>query len=150
MKEKFRLMGIKLDRRTSNANGQASIDCGELWRRFIEQGIAQKIPDKISDALYAVYYDYESDEKGHYSYFIGCRVPDHTALQEGLDELIIPQQSYTKITASGPVPACIAEAWVGIWSKDLNRKFGYDFEVYDERSRDWNNGEIDIYLSVNS
>ncbi len=46
------------------------------------------------------------------------------------------------------MPGCIAEAWQNIWKAGLNRNFGFDFEKYDERSLNWENAEVDIYLSV--
>ena len=46
------------------------------------------------------------------------------------------------------MPACITDAWKSIWSSDLKREFEYDFEVYDDRSQDWSNTEVDIFVSV--
>lgn len=43
---------------------------------------------------------------------------------------------------------CVTDTWKKIWDSSLNRKFGFDFEVYDERSQDWNNAELDIYIST--
>jgi predicted transcriptional regulator YdeE len=64
----------------------------------------------MSDAIYAVYYDYESDEKGIFSYFIGCKVDENTEKPEGLDELIIPEQRYHIETAKGQITGCISDA----------------------------------------
>jgi predicted transcriptional regulator YdeE len=44
--------------------------------------------------------------------------------------------------------ACISTAWEKIWDSDVNRKFGFDFEIYDERSHDWNNAEVAILISI--
>jgi len=147
--ENFKLIGLKLKGKTKNENGQSGIDCGELWQHFEENKIAKLIPNKISEAIYAVYYDYESDENGLFSYFIGCKVDKNTDKPKNLDEIIIPEQKYHKETAKGQMTGCISDAWARIWNANLNRKFGFDFEVYDERSYDWNNAEIDIYLSIN-
>lgn len=146
--ENFKLIGLKLNRKTKNENGQSGKDCGELWQFFEEQKIAEQVPNKISDAIYAVYHDYESDENGLFSYFIGCKVEENTTIPENLDTIIIPAQNYHKEIAKGQMTACISDAWARIWNSDLNRKFGFDFEIYDERSLDWNNAEIDIYIST--
>lgn len=146
---KFKLIGLKLSGKTKNENGQSGIDCGELWKHFEENKIAELIPNKISDAIYAVYYDYESDENGFFSYFIGCKVDESTEKPEDLDEIIIPEQKYHKETAKGQMTGCISDTWARIWNSNLNRKFGFDLEVYDEKSLNWNNAEIDIYLSIN-
>ena len=145
----FKLIGLKLDGKTKNENGQAGTDCGELWQKFEVNQISKRIPSKRSDAVYAVYYDYESDGNGAFSYFIGCRVADHTEVPPNLDELMIPEQTYHKEIAKGQMTGCITKVWEKIWNSNLNRKFGFDFEVYDERSYDWENAEVDIYVSVN-
>jgi len=54
LKQNFKLIGLKLDKKTFNANGQAAVDCGSLWQRFMGDGIANKIPSKTSENLYAV------------------------------------------------------------------------------------------------
>lgn len=144
----FKLVGLRLPGKTKNENEQSGKDCGELWQKFEVKKIADQIPGKVSDAIYAVYFDYESNEKGLFSYFIGCKVANDTQVPENLDELIIPEQTYHKEMAKGQMTGCITEAWKKIWNSDINRKFGFDFEVYDERSHNWENAEIDIYLSV--
>lgn len=148
MRTGFKLIGLKLDRKTKNGNGASEKDCGELWQRFEAQKIPAQIPGRISDAVYAVYFDYENKENGLFSYFIGCKVEENAQAPENLDELIVPGQAYYKETATGKMPGCISEAWKRIWDSGISRKFGFDFEVYDERSRNWENAEVDIYLSV--
>lgn len=147
--ENFKLIGLKLKGKTKNQNGQSEKDCGELWQQFKVNKIAELIPNKISDSIYAVYYDYESDENGQYSYFLGCKVEENAQPPKELDEIIIPKQNYHKETVKGQMTGCISEAWARIWNSNINRKFGFDFEIYDDRSYDWNDAEIDIYLSVN-
>lgn len=148
--EGFKLIGLKLRGKTKNENGQSAKDCAELWQHFETNKILELIPDKISAEIYAVYYDYESDESESFSYFIGCKVEMKTEKPVNLDEVVIPEQKYYTETAKGQMPACIADAWKRIWSSNINRKFGFDFEVYDEKSQSWDNAEIDIFISVNS
>ena len=144
----IRLMGIMLEDRTSNENGRSNEDCGQLWQNFQKQDIVSKIPNKISDAVYAVYFDYDSDQNGEFSYFLGCPVGRTNDIPKGLSFLKIPAQSYRKITAKGEMPKCIAKAWESIWRSDIERTYQFDFEVYDQRSKDWKAAEIDIYLGV--
>ena len=147
-KPAFRLIGLNLDRKTTNKNKQSEKDCGNLWQKFEQEKTATLIPGKLSDEVYAVYFDYESDEKGAFSYFIGCKADETTPLPEGLDELHIPAQDYEQITARGVMTGCVTEAWQKVWDTIKNRKFGYDFEVYDERSRDWNDATVDIFIAL--
>lgn len=142
------LIGLKLPYKTTNENEQAMADCGSLWQKFEQEGIFDKVPGKTAPVIYAVYHDYESDHTGPYSYFIGCPVAPGTEAPEGLHTLEIPAQQYTHIVANGKMPGCVADAWREIWKGGHNRAYRFDYEVYGEKSSDWNNAEVDIYLSV--
>lgn len=149
MKQKMlTLMGIKLDKKTTNENNQSMHDCGALWQRFQHEQIAEKIPSHHESAIYAVYFDYDGDHTQPFDYFIGCEVESTASLPEGLTQIQIPEAEYERIEAKGQIPDCIAQAWLDIWKSDLNRAFTYDYERYDERSADWSNAEIDIFISV--
>jgi len=142
------LIGLSLNRKTTNENGQSQIDCGNLWQQFEKENYADRIPGKLSNEILAVYHEYEGDYTQPFSYFIGCKVNNDTGVPPGMDSLIIPKASYQKIIARGKMPDCITNAWKEIWSSDISRAYQADFEVYDERSKDWSNAEVDIYISV--
>ncbi len=144
------LAGIKLPYKTTNENNQASTDCGQLWQKFVSDNIADKVAHKLFDHIYAVYYDYDKDETQPYSYFIGYPVAGDAEVDTELTSITIPPQQYQKFTAKGAMPDCIANMWRKIWSTKLDRRYGFDFEIYDHRSQDWSNAEVDIFLSVNS
>ena len=148
-KNNFKLFGLKLKGKTTNENNQSAKDCGNLWQKFETSKIFDLIPNKLSNEIYAVYFDYEEDETKPFSYFIGCKVHENAKIPKNLTYLEIPSQDYMKVTAKGVMTGCITEAWEKIWSSDIKRKFGFDFEVYDERSMDWNDAELDIYASIN-
>lgn len=148
-KPHFKLVGLQLEGKTTNENNQSSKDCGNLWQKFEKDNIFDLIPNKLSSKVYAVYFDYEKDETKPFSYFIGCEVGEKSEVPENLQSLEIPSQTYIKVTAKGVMTGCITEAWEEIWASDIPRKYGFDFEVYDERSWDWNDAEVDIYVSVN-
>lgn len=145
--DEIKLIGLDLGHKTTNENGQSNIDGGNLWQKFEKGGYADRIPNKKGDEIYAVYYGYEGDHTDPFRYFIGCRVTDNSEVPEGLDQLTIPEGSFRKITVKGKMPDCIANGWRNIWNSDISRGYNYDFEVYDERSHDWSDAEIDIYLS---
>ena len=94
-------------------------------------------------------HDYESDHTGPYSYFIGCKVYDNTVAPEGMDSLVISNAAYVTIIAKGKMPDCVANAWREIWASNLERTYVADFEIYNERSKDWNAAEVGIYVGVN-
>lgn len=143
---RFKLIGLKIGN-TSNKNGQSSIDCGNLWQRFEQEGLAERISGRLGDEIYAVYFNYEGDHTEPFSYFVGCRVGFDAAVPEGLESLAIPAQTYSKYTAKGTMPDCITNQWKAIWRSDQKRNYQYDFEVYDERSSDWSNAEVDLFVS---
>lgn len=144
----FKLVGLKLDKKTTNKGNQSSIDCGNLWQKFETENFVEIITDKLGDEIYSVYFDYEGDDNKHFSYFIGCKVSIDTEEPEGMDSLIIPSEDYYKVTAKGKMTGCITDAWKRIWSSGINRTYKYDFEVYDERSKDWSNAEMEIFVST--
>ncbi|MGN6531056.1 MAG: GyrI-like domain-containing protein [Ginsengibacter sp.] len=148
-KSEFKLIGLKLGHKTTNEGGRSSVDCGNLWQKFETENFAGRIPDKAGNEIYAVYFDYESDYTKQFSYFIGCKVKIDTDALKGMDSLIIPAGSYTKVIAKGKMPDCVANSWKGVWSSDTDRAYKYDFEIYDERSKDWSNAEVEIFVSNN-
>lgn len=147
-KPSFKLIGLSLGYKTTNKNEKAMEDCGALWQQFGGGFIASKIPGKINNDIYAVYYDYDGDYTDPYAYFIGCKVTDDTEVPAGMESITIPEQNYTNITAKGQMPDCVANAWREIWKADYKRAYGYDFEIYTGKSQDWANAEVDIFLSV--
>src|SRR5665213_1682777 len=145
----FKLIGLKLDKKTANEAGQSNIDCGSLWQKFETEGFIEQIPNKLSDEIYAVYFDYEGDYTKPFSYFIGCKVKPGTFTPDGMASLMIPEDDYTKLIAKGKMPDCVANSWKEIWSSKIDRAYKYDFEIYDERSKDWGNAEVKIFVSSN-
>jgi predicted transcriptional regulator YdeE len=147
--DEIRLMRISLKSKTSNLNGQSAVDCGNLWQEFERGAFSGKIPGRLSNSVYAVYYAYEGDYMQPFSYFIGYPVKKDAQANPGIEMLTIPAGAYKKFTAEGVLPDCISNAWKNIWKSDNPRAYQFDFEVYDERSRNWNNAEVDIFVSVN-
>lgn len=142
------LLGIVFPGKTTNANGQSGIDCGNHWATFERENIAGRISGKVNNHVYAVYFDYDGDHTQPYRYFIGCPVESGTVVPEGLDALEIPEGDFIKIEAKGAMPDCVADAWRNIWRVNGPRAYRFDFEEYDERSANWQNAEVDIFLSV--
>lgn len=144
----FKLVGLALKNKTTNENGQSNIDCGNLWKKFETGNYADEIQGKLSDEIFAVYHNYEGDYTKPFSYFIGCKVNADAEIPTGMDALIIPGNKYQKFIAKGKMPGCIADSWKKILNSEVSRAYQSDFEVYGERSKDWNNAEVDIFISV--
>jgi len=99
------LIGLALESKTTNENGQSESDCGRLWQRFENGNYFDKIREKITDEIFAVYYNYEGDYTKPFSYFIGCSVPKDAEIPENMDTIKISVGSYLKFTAAGKMPA---------------------------------------------
>ncbi|MGY3052057.1 putative transcriptional regulator YdeE [Pedobacter sp. UYEF25] len=143
-----KLIGIKLDQKTMNKDGRSSIDCGKLWQKFEIEKFETIISNKLSGDIYAVYYEYEGDYTKPVNYFIGYEVELNAVIPDGMVQLFVPQGTYTKIFSKGKMPDCVANSWKAIWQSQINRNYTFDFEVYTERSKDWNNAELEIFVST--
>lgn len=144
----FYIVGISV--RTSNQDGRAAMDIGQLWSRFYDEGIAGLIEERESDDIYSVYTEYESDFMGEYTCILGVRVGVIVNIPEGMVGWKIEGGYFVKVVARGSMPAAVFTAWNSIWEDDdlLNRKYAADFEVYGDRATEGDQAEVDIYLSV--
>jgi predicted transcriptional regulator YdeE len=129
-------------------------EIGKLWGRFMQQKLAAQIPDRVGHTLIAVYSDYASDEKGDYSYLLGAPVPSVDDLPSGLAYRRIRRGAYAVInTDRGDVTQVVPAAWHLIWAMTPEqlggrRAFAEDYEVYDHRSADPKNAQVEIHLSL--
>ena len=144
----FHLIGIALPHKTTNNNGQSNIDCGNLWQQFETGNYIERIPHKLSNDIIAVYHNYEGNHTKPFSYFIGVKVKPGTVVPNNMDGLILPRNRYAKFTAKGILPNCVADTWRAIWHSNILRAYHADFEVYAESSKNWNNAEVTIFISV--
>ena len=146
-KEKFDIVGIKT--RTTN-DGSAATDIPALWNRLMTENIAAKIENKIDGTIYCLYTGYEGDHTKPYDVILGYRVSDISSVPSDFTHLHVPASKTSKFTAKGSLVKgeAVINTWMQIWSADLNRSFSVDYEVYDERSADMNNAEVDIFISL--
>lgn len=147
----FNIIGISL--RTSNAHAFSENSIGNLWQRFFAEQISSKIPNKQDSATLALYYDFETDKDGFYTILIGHRVTDLNNVPNGMTGVSIPAQKRVIFTTpQGPVFPGIVATWQKIWKLEdehtLHRAYGFEYELYDERSQDPQNGIAQIHISV--
>jgi predicted transcriptional regulator YdeE len=148
----FTVIGIEA--RTSNAK-EATPDgiIGKQWQRFFGEGIGERIPDRGDATIYAVYSDYASDHHGEYSFFIGAKVKDGAASPAGMVVKRVQAGRYAVITSEkGPFLRVVPAVWQKIFRLEdegkLKRAYQSDFEIYDHRARDPQNGQVDIYVGL--
>ncbi len=144
------LVGMEI--RTNNEDemsGRGKI--ANLGQRFYREGLP-KIETHVQDSIFAVYTDYESDETGWYTYFIGVKVSSLDEIPPGMKGKRIPATKYAKIlTSAGALPDVVIRKWQNIWADDLLKKkraYTADFEVYDSRSFEAKQTEVSMYLAI--
>lgn len=151
----IKLVGITA--RTSNARemNPDTAKIGTTMQKFFGSGMQEQIfRRKKPGTVFAVYTNYESDEHGEYTYFLGEEVSDFENIQQGFETLTILAQTYVKFTSDpGKMPAVCIDMWQNIWkmnASDLGAERAYiaDFEVYDERSHNPEQAVLDIYIGI--
>lgn len=154
-KSEIKLVGLSARTNNKNEMNPASSKIGELATRFWSQNIASKIANRKNPGVtLAVYTDYESDEHGDYTYFIGEEVGSFDNIASSMQTLIIPAANYQKFTTSnGSMPQVVIQAWQQIWKMSADdfggkRTYRADFEVYDERAQDPTHTSLDIYIGI--
>ena len=146
-KEAFKVIGIKV--RTTNENGQAAKDIGELWGRFMSENVIENIPNKIDRSILSIYTNYESDHTKPYDTILGCRVSTLETIPEGMIGQEFGNSNYRKFTSSGNLAeGVVYRSWLKIWDENLDRIYTADFEVYGEKAQDRENAQVDIFVGV--
>jgi predicted transcriptional regulator YdeE len=150
----FSVIGIQV--RTSNAKevtGGGAIP--KQWARFFSEGIADKIPNKLDSTIYAIYTAYASDRDGEYDFIIGMRVSSVSTVPPGMVAKTVPKGKYSVVTsAKGPVAQVVPKAWQQVYSLDDNEQLGghraykADFELYDQRSQNPQDSQVDLYVGL--
>lgn len=155
-KPEIRLVGISV--RTNNKYEVNKLD-GKIFpivKKFYHEKLAEKIPHrKNPGTTLCAYTEYESDEHGDYTYFIGEEVTSFDErLPKELKTLVIPAQTYAKFTTSpAPMPAVLLNVWNTVWKMRPDklggkRTYVTDFELYDERAADHQRIVLDLYIAI--
>jgi len=147
-KDGFKVIGIKV--RTSNKDGQAAKDIGQLWQRFMSEGVGDKIPNKIDASILSIYTNYDGDHNMPYDTILGCRVSTLEEIPEGMIGENFGGGKYAKYVAKGNLnEGIVYDAWLEIWQQDLDRTYIADFEVYGEEAMNPEDAKVDIFVGVN-
>ena len=143
----FQVIGISV--RTSNLNGQAKNDIGQLWNRFMSENLMEKIPNIVDESIFALYTDYEGDHTEPYTAVLGYKVSSLATVPEGMKGVKINDAEYTKLVAKGDLTEdAVVNEWLKVWNMDIDRTYATDFEVYGEKAQNPKNGEADIFVGV--
>jgi predicted transcriptional regulator YdeE len=108
-----RVVGI--DARTSNLleTDPATASIPGLWRRFREEGLERRIPNRGgTGTTCAVYTDYEGEG---YRCVVGAEVASVDEVPAGMVAVSVPAGDYLVFAARGPMPDALVATWVRIW-----------------------------------
>ncbi len=145
--EAFKVIGISV--KTTNENGQSTKDIGELWGKFMSEGIFDKIPNKIDNSVYSIYTEYEGDHTQPYTTILGCKVGNLDTIPEGMVAKTVNGGNYTKFVSKGDLTkGAVFVEWSKIWEMDLERVYTADFDVYGEKAQNPTNAEVDIFVAI--
>lgn len=151
--EGFTVAGIAA--RTNNAReATAEGVIGKQWARFMQDGVLEKIPNKVEHSIIAVYTDYASDHNSDYTFVLGAKVSSIVDLPDGFVAKKIPAGRYVVFTTEkGPGPKVVPELWMKINSLPKSavggdRAYRTDFEIYDDRATDPQNLQVDLYVGI--
>lgn len=136
--ESFRITGCKTRTRNSEEFNAETAKIPGLWQQFFASSLMDKGP------VFAVYSDYESDEKGEYTVTAGI-IRDESG--KDFDSLEINAGHYLVFQGKGTMPLAVIEAWKAVWDyfneeSPYQRCFTTDFEAYGEAD------EVAIYIAV--
>jgi predicted transcriptional regulator YdeE len=154
-KSEIKLVGLSVRTNNKSEMNPQTSKIGELAGRYWGQNLATQIPNRKNPGVtLSVYTEYESDEHGDYTYFVGEEVSSFENIPDNFKQLIMPASKYQKFTTPlGKMPEVVISAWQQIWKmtpEDFGGKRAYqaDFEVYDQRASDPANTSLDIYIGI--
>ncbi|RDB65988.1 GyrI-like domain-containing protein [Eggerthella sinensis] len=136
--------------RLSNGSPDEGSAIGQLWQRFMEEGMNRAIPD-VQVAPYGcfgLYFDYDLNEMS-YEMLIGCETDG--AAPEGMRAQAIPAGRYAKFAIrGGDCVKSVQDVWEAVWADEeltAKRAFTGDFEAY-LPGEDMSCADIDIFVAL--
>jgi predicted transcriptional regulator YdeE len=138
------LLVVGIELRTSNDKAMETIP--PHWRRFTEEGVLARIPNKASDDVLAVYTHFEHegiDNRGLYSLIIGAPVAALREVPPGMVSAVVPASRRAVFPVERGRHDLVGQAWQQIWQRnDLQKTCIAEYERYGAH------GEIDIHIGI--
>ena len=149
-KKAFSVIGIEL--KTTTREGKNFVEIPQFWQQVIQKKQIKNIPNKKQpDRVLGICMDFRAD--GAFSYIIGSEVTHTDNVPDDMVSREIPEANYAVFTARGKMPDSIQNTTKYIYREWLPKsKYQHahspEFELYDERSGDSENAEVDIYIPI--
>jgi len=145
--EPFKVIGICVN--TTNENGKSAEDIGQLWGKFMSEGTADKIPNKIDASILSIYTNYQGDHTQPYDTILGCKVSSLDDIPEGMVGQSFEGGTYGKFISKGDLTkGVVFGTWSEINQQKLNRVFTADFELYGEKAQNPTDAEIEVFVGI--
>ncbi len=151
----LKLVGLTVRTNNKTEMNPSSSKIASLAGQFWGQGMGGQIAARKNPGVtFSVYTDYESNEHGDYTYFIGEEVDSFENVPSSFQTLVIPAAKYQCFTTpEGKMPEVVINAWREIWQMTAKhfegeRTYQADFEVYDERASNPSQAVLDIYIGI--
>lgn len=146
--ESFEVVGIRA--RTTNAQEMAGKGViPQLWARFMQEDLIEKIPDRTGSDVIVLNTGYQSDKNGEYTYVIGAKVSSTRNVPAGMGAYNVPAGEYAEFSAEETSPAGVVGVWRRIWSLEdsgqLLRAYQTDYEVHHKSQ---NKATADVYIGL--
>ena len=132
--------------KTSNTNPNMQKEIGGLWQRFLTEE-SGKIEQKQNRKTIGIYTDYEGDYTKPYRFMTMAEIKEPSSDIGEREIRTIQAGKYAKFVVKGDMQTEVAKCWNAIWNMDLDRKYTYDFEEYQDIEA-MNNQEIHIYIAI--
>lgn len=136
--------------RTSNNSSEEMAAIGQLWQRFMGEGMDRAIPETRVEpySCFGLYYDYDMSDMS-YTMLVGYETL--ATAPEDMETQTIPAGRYAKIAIrGGDCVASVGKAWEDIWAdEELSalRAFTVDFEAY-LPGEDMTCADIDVFVAL--
>lgn len=105
-----------------------------VWQRTAADAGLLGLDARRGDALYAVLFDYESDQDGAYTQIVGIGIDDAADVPAGVAVVRLGDEPRTAFEAAGQMPHALIAAWGTVWEQSaagaLSRAFTVDVEVH--------------------
>lgn len=137
--------------RASNSSPEEGAVIGQLWQRFMGEGMDRAIPEVRVEpyGCFGLYCDYDFSDMS-YKLLIGCQT-DAADTPEGMERQEMPAGRYAKFAIrGGDCVGSVQEVWAAIWADEeltAQRAFTFDFEGY-LPGEDMACADIDIFVAL--
>lgn len=151
----IKIVGVTMRTNNDTEMNPKKAKISDLASQYWQKNLAVLIPHRKNPGkTYAVYTEYEGDERGDYTYCLGEEVTSFEGVPESFQCFTIAPRKYTRFTTEpGVIPEVLINAWRQIWlmgDKDFGgrRAFDADLEVIDVKTLNPEAAVFEIYIGI--